>query len=70
MSSGPVCVCSGPDSRRHWRVVQRRQNCSAFNGYHPTPSVYSEVRCLACGSRWRTRAKYVHHLPDEERSIV
>jgi hypothetical protein len=45
-------------------VTQRRANRSAFNGYHETPSDYSEVMCLECGARWRTRAKYVSCLRD------
>lgn len=66
MSSGPACSCLGPASerRRYWRVAQRRQNRSAFNGYRPTPSAYSEVVCLVCEARWRTRAGYVHLLAD------
>ena len=34
------------------------------NGYHRTPSRYSEVCCTFCGLRWRTDAEYVNRLPD------
>jgi len=59
MSQGVACTCK---SRRYWRVTQYRCNHSAFNGYKWTPSEYSEVRCLRCGSNWRTRAGYVYSL--------
>lgn len=67
MSGGTVCRCPErlkPLRERLWRVTQRNQNCSAFNGYHPTYSDWSEVRCLACHVRWRTRAYYVDRLTD------
>lgn len=50
--------------RDWWVVVQRNCNHSAFNGYHRTPSDYSEIKCTHCGRRWRTNANYVRHLPD------
>lgn len=67
MSGGTVCQC--PESKkpladRAWRVTARRCNYSAFNGYHWTPSDYSEVRCSACRVSWRTKAAYVDKLPD------
>ena len=61
MSGGVVCKC--PKAERDWQVIQLRQNCSAFNGYHSTVSAYSEVRCFECFSRWRTTARYVDKLP-------
>lgn len=63
MSAGTAC----PHRRKHagrWRVVTRKANYSAFNGYRYTPSDYSSVRCLECPKRWRTRAAYVDQLPD------
>lgn len=61
---GPRCGCG---SREHWRVAMYRCNYSAFNGYHYTPSDYSEIICEraegGCGARWRTKAKYVETLP-------
>lgn len=57
--------CSDPQAHHwSWAVTQRRCNHSAFNGYHRTPSAYSEVRCGKCRARWRTRAAYVATLPD------
>jgi hypothetical protein len=74
MSGGPVCACQpGPNRRLSWRVLQRRSNRSAFNGYRQTPSAYSEVRCLACGAIWRTRAEYIDSLIDssaDDRGLV
>ena len=45
-------------------VTARECNYSAFNGYHRTPSAYSQVRCIWCQSTWRTKAKHVDHKPD------
>lgn len=45
-------------------VTVRRANYSAFSGYHHTRSDYSEVRCVQCASRWRTKAAYVDRSPD------
>jgi hypothetical protein len=45
-------------------VTARYCNYSAFNGYHWTPSDYSEVRCSECRTSWRTKARYVEHLKD------
>lgn len=58
------CACSGSQSVRmaRWVVLTLRANYSAFNGYRRTPSDYSEVRCLECGRRWRTKAAYVDNL--------
>jgi uncharacterized Zn finger protein len=61
MSMGIRCECGG---REGWRVIQRKCNHSAFNGYHYTPSDYSAVRCEKCGHIWRTKAKYVDDLQD------
>ncbi len=48
----------------HWRVLDRHCNYSAFNGYHCTPSDYSQCKCMKCGALWRTKADYVVLLPD------
>lgn len=67
MSGGPTCSCperKKPLAERRWRVTQRYCNHSAFNGYHWTPSDYSEVRCMECRVFWRTKAAYVDSLPD------
>lgn len=62
-----TCTCKGPmaERRSNWRVSQRLCNHSAFNGYHRTPSAYSEVFCKVCSARWRTTAAYVKNLWDE-----
>lgn len=57
-------ACKNRDHRRHWRVLMRNANRSAFNGYRRTPSDYSAVRCPACHLVWRTKAAYVATLPD------
>lgn len=64
-----TCRCGRRDA---WRVTAYRCNYSAFNGYHYTPSDYSEVTCSedagGCGRRWRTKARYVEELPRMARS--
>lgn len=57
-------ACKDPAHRPRWVVVQRLCNFSAFNGSRYTPSTYSAVRCLTCGTYWRTKAAYVRTLPD------
>ncbi|MCH3962660.1 MAG: hypothetical protein LKE46_00060 [Clostridium sp.] len=51
---------------KNWRVVVRNGNYSEFESpkgaFHP--SKYSSVRCLKCGSIWRTKANYVNELED------
>jgi hypothetical protein len=69
MSGGASCGCS-PRDRSYWRVVTRLANYSAFNGYRHTPSDYSEVICLRCGGRWRTKAKYVAAVADATREEI
>lgn len=70
-------ACRNAQHRSFWWVTQYMCNHSAFNGYHQTPSDYSEVKCSApesegrCGDAggasngrsWRTKAGYVHDLP-------
>lgn len=62
MSDGPAC--RDESHRPSWRVEIRQANYSAFNGYHRTPSAYSQVRCTKCGRAWRTKAAYVDTTPD------
>ena len=61
MSVGLACRCTGTRSsaQRAWVVVKRRYHNSAFAGGHATTSDYSTIRCLSCGSYWRTKANYV-----------
>lgn len=62
LSGGTACL--DREHKPQWVVTMRKANYSAFNGYHRTPSAYSEVRCPACPTRWRTKAAYVDRLPD------
>lgn len=65
MSGGQACRTK--DHRPRWRVRQRNQNRSAFNGGRATWSAWSEIVCLAngCPGIWRTKASYVRDIPDE-----
>lgn len=67
MAESFSCSCeerTKPIAERAWVVWHRRCHYSAFSGYHRTPSDYSTVRCLRCGSVGRTKAKYVSQLRD------
>ena len=70
MSAGNPCTCPGTrnDKMKNWVVTRRYGNCSAFNGYHFTPSDYSAISCTVegCTGCWRTKADYVSQLPDGE----
>lgn len=70
MSQGVACKDKTHHAGGLWVVTARNQNHSAFNGYRATPSAYSQVRCVECGTFWRTRAAFVRFLrdaTDEER---
>lgn len=60
MSGGLSCKCDAPILV----VTMRKANYSAFNGYHYTPSDYSQIKCRRCGATWRSKAKFVQRLPD------
>ena len=63
-------LCSDGEKRHpieHVNVTVRNGNYSAFHGYRFTPSDYSEVRCLACGSYWRSNARWVDTCADASR---
>lgn len=76
MSGGISCKCHKTEHtppmteekwrecQSFWRVVNRRCNYSAFNGYQRTYSAYSALRCLRCGSAWRSKALYVSVIKD------
>lgn len=59
--AGLRCTCT--KAQRDWRVIHKRHNHSAFNGYRWTASAYSAVRCWTCRHWWRTTAAYVDTLP-------
>jgi hypothetical protein len=61
--SGTACR-NRKEHFEHWVVTVRKANYSAFNGGRRTPSDYSEIRCTACPTRWRTKAAYVDQLSD------
>lgn len=62
MGSSPACT-DRKSGHRHV-VTARRCNYSAFNGYHRTPSEYSEVWCVDTRMVWRTKSAYVDQLPN------
>lgn len=67
MSARNKCICGRKrGDYTDLIVTQRRCNHSAFNGYHRTPSDYSNVVCTrkGCWGTWRTKASYVESLPD------
>lgn len=69
MSSRIPCTCGRKrGDHSDLKVVMYRRNYSAFNGYHFTPSDYSEVRCTrpGCIGMWRTKAAYVEGLPKDD----
>lgn len=59
-----MSACRIKEHKESWFVAARKCNYSAFNGYHHTPSRYSEVWCPACPEVWRTDAAYVDALPN------
>lgn len=69
MSANIPCRCSGTreEKSKNWVIRQYKENRSAFNGYHPTPSDYSAIHCTKCLAGWRTKARYVQDLPMEDR---
>lgn len=69
MSGGYACECK-PQDRKHWFVMDRNCNYSAFNGHRRTYSAYSALKCCQCGRVWRTKAAYVRLLPDMLRTPV
>lgn len=60
-------TCQEKDHFPDWRVVTRNANYSTFNGGRRTWSPYSELTCLRCGKRWRTKAGYVVKVRNLER---
>lgn len=67
MSAHNPCTCGRKrGDRTDLVVLMRNHNCSAFNGYHWTPSDYSLGQCTRphCTGMWRTKAAYVNTLPN------
>lgn len=60
-------TCTDPmQHRTAWRVMQRNSRHSAFDGGRRRWSRYSTVRCLRCHRAWRTKARYVATLNDDD----
>lgn len=62
MSAGVACRVRA--HRGLWRVTVRKANYSAFNGGRRTPSAWSQLRCPACSTSWRSKGAYVDNVPD------
>lgn len=66
MSVGFSCKCperAKPVEQRSWVVTIYKWNNGDFVKAGGEPSDYSELRCLSCFRRGRTKAKYVEKLP-------
>ncbi|ENM5835055.1 hypothetical protein NTH44_003147 [Vibrio metoecus] len=65
MGVGFGCKCperSKPVHERDWVVTEYKWNSGAFVTAGGEHSDYSEIRCLQCAARGRTKAKYVEKL--------
>ena len=65
MAVGFSCKCperKKPVKQRNWVVTQYKWNSGDFVVDGGEYSDYSEVRCLSCCSRGRTKAQYVESL--------
>lgn len=65
MGVGFGCKCperSKPVGERDWVVTEYKWNSGAFVTAGGEYSDYSEIRCLQCAARGRTKAKYVEQL--------
>ncbi len=54
------------EHQKHWVVLKRNYQESAFNGYHREYTDRSTVMCPLCYRVWRTKAAYVRSLPDRK----
>ena len=70
MSQGQACLWKSHRPRWFVQEGRRNVNVSAFNGYRPQWSDYSEVWCPVCPKVWRTKAKYVDDLPNGDINAV
>lgn len=65
MAVGFSCQCAErkkPVEQRDWVVTEYKWNSGAFVAAGGEYSDYSEIRCLQCARRGRTKAKYVEKL--------
>lgn len=64
MSKHRGCVCEGHwQHRRKNYVVIRRLKATTIDG-DEIRSKYSEVKCMQCYKKWRSKASYIPDLPD------
>lgn len=68
MSCGNPCTCKGTqkEKRKHWAVIHRNCNYSHFEKPKGQKhySDYSLIKCMWCLGLFRSKANYVHELPD------
>lgn len=65
MGAGFGCKCPERNKSVHdrdWVVTEYKWNSGAFVTAGGECSDYSEIRCLQCAARGRTKAKYVEKL--------
>lgn len=70
MAVGFGCKCperKKPVRERNWVVTEYKWNSGAFVTNGGEYSNYSEVRCLHCCARGRTKAKFVDSLKEMDR---
>ena len=62
MSNMQTCLCD----RKYYRVEHRNHNHSYFESPKGAAhySDYSGIRCMNCGHRFRSKAKWVKSCPD------
>lgn len=51
-------------------VTAYKENHSHFEVGHHAASDYSEVTCIECGTRWRTKSKDVERLWESQRRVT
>ena len=57
------CRCDGSHKHRRRNFVITARNIATSYG-KVVPSPYSEIKCLRCRRKWRSKAKYIQKLPD------
>jgi len=67
------CTCEGHWAHKlvHYVVTRRHEAFAGKDDRTQIPSEYSEVKCMQCYRKWRSRANYVARLKDhQERSYL
>ena len=62
--NGTPCKCPDKDMG-NWRIIG-----SSKQKNPETPKPAYLVKCVACGSQWRTKAKYCRNLKDERQDRI